>query len=261
MFFELYVDGAPKCYAHKLGGCSGGMSGEHLFTKSVMGEGAIGVVGWPKIPDHTFIGLRSATANVLCVDHNSALSGLDSEAKRLSDALDEFHAAKAGDFHVLLDGLVFERWLLKVTVGHLAAGMTRLGKRYPARPEIVAALYGLIPMSAPIGMYSMAGVERHSTITKEFLFRELDVVDPAGQPRVVGAFIALHGLPFLFSLGGPFPIDDYFLRPDGTSYLDPYDCLKANANFHPPSLFLRGGDTKCLRVDLAWPDVTPVVES
>ncbi|WP_157627456.1 hypothetical protein [Variovorax boronicumulans] len=257
MFFEPYVHGSPKCYAHKLGGCSSGISGEHVFTKAVMGEGSIAVVGWPKIPDHTFIGLGSATANVLCVDHNSALSGLDSEAKKLSDALGEFHSAKAGETQVALDGSVFERWLLKVTLGHLAAGMTAVGKRYPLKAEVVAALFGLIPMAAPIGMYSMAGVERNSSFTKEFLFRELTAVDPMGQPRVIGAFIALHGLPFLFYLGGPFPIDGYFLRPDGTSYLDPYDCQNAKANFHPPSLFLRDEGAKSLRVDLAWPDVAP----
>jgi hypothetical protein len=253
MFFEPYVEGHPKCYAQKLGDCSGGISGEHVFTKAVMGKGAIGVKGWPKIPDDTFIGLARATAKVLCVNHNSVLSILDDEAKKLTDALDEFHAAKIGTFHVALDGPIFERWLLKVIIGHLAAGMTTLGKIYPANVEVVAALYGLIPMSYPIGMYSMAGVQRYCNVPKEFLFRELDVIDLTGCRRIVGAFIALHGLPFLFSLGGPFQVDDYLRRPDGTSYLDPYDCQNAKANFHPSSLFIANEAAKRLRVDLVWP--------
>jgi hypothetical protein len=253
LFFALATADTPKCYAQRLGGCSSKISGEHAFTESVMGKGGLlGMRGFPKIPD-SMIGISSATANVLCTDHNSLLSPLDSEAKKLSDALDQYHAATSGTYTVVLKGPLFERWLLKVVMGYLAAGYTPLGRQYPSSTEVVAALFGLIPMAPPIGMYSMTGVDRWSDYTKEVLFRELTAIDPAGAHQVVGAFIALHGFPFLFSLGGPFAIQDYLRRPDGTSYLDPYDCTNAKASFHPTSLTIRDQGQKQMAVEFKWP--------
>lgn len=253
MFFEPYVEGNPKCYAHRLGGCSKKLSGEHVFTAAVMGKGAIGVRGFPGIANDRFIGLSSATAKILCVKHNSLLTDLDSEAKKLSDALDQFHAAKVGVFDVVINGPILERWLLKVTMGCLAGGYTGLGKQYASSGEVVGALFGRIPMSSPIGMYSMAGVERRTDVTKEWLFRALEVRDPQGRSHAAGAFVALHGLPFLFYFGGPYPVDDFFIKPDGTSYLDPYDCSTARATFHPGSMSIGDEGTKRLTVMLEWP--------
>lgn len=254
MFFSPPEVGAPKCYAQLLGACSPRISREHIFTESVMGKGgAIGLRGFSGVPDDTFVGLSSATAKILCTDHNSRLSLLDSEAKKLSDALDCFHAASAGTWQLTLEGPLFERWLLKVSMGYLAAGHTSLGHRYPSSPEVVAALFGIIPMAAPIGMYSMIGVDRRSDHPKEVLFRELTVTDPQGRNRAAGAFVALHGLPFLFSFGGPFPIEGHLRRPDGTSYLDPYDCTHARVSFHPSDVVLSDEGKKKLEVRIQWP--------
>lgn len=253
MFFFPPSDTSPRCYAHLLGSCSTGLSREHLFTKGVMGQGgAIGLRGHPSIPDDTFVGLSSATAKVLCSAHNSRLAVLDDEAVKLSRALDKFHSANAGASEVEIDGRLFERWLLKVSLGYFAAGHTSLGRRYPSTPEIVAALFGQISMSAPVGMYSMVGVHRHAEHTKEVLFRELVAIDPNGIQRAVGSFVALHGLPFLFSLGGPFPIEDYLRKPDGASYLDPYDCTLARASFHPPFVRLSEDIGKEILIRFRW---------
>jgi len=221
-----------------------------------MGEGGIGLDGYPSIPDGKVIGIASATSKILCTKHNSDLSSLDSEAKKLSEALDNFHSAESGSAEVELDGTLFERWLMKVSMGYLAAGHTPLGRRYPSNPNVVAALFGIIPMAPPIGMYSMVGVDRHTSRVKEVLFRELVATDPHGLNRVVGAMVALHGIPFLFSFGGPFPIEDYLRRPDGTSYLDPYDCTSARAVFHPPYLRLSDEGKKQLEIRIQWPSPT-----
>ncbi len=147
---------------------------------------------------------------------------------------------------------MFERWLIKVTLGHLAAGHSRTGRLYPAVPEIVAALFGLIPMAPPIGMHSMVGVSRHTDVVQEVLFRELTAVDPSGRERVLGSFVAVHSLPFLMSFGGPFPVEDYFVTPNGASYLDPYDCTHARASFHPPFVRLYDHPSKELIARFQW---------
>lgn len=218
-----------------------------------MGQGLIGLDGHQGIPDGTFVGMESATAKVLCSQHNSALSALDSEAKRLSDALGSFQSSCVLDEEVTVDGPLFERWLMKVSMGYLAAGHTQVGRRYPAIREVVAALFGIIPMKKPIGMYSMINVERPFDKAKEVLFRELVALDPQGQTRIVGAFVALHGLPFLFSFGGPFPIEEYLRRPDGSSFLDPYDCTNACVSYRPNYMRISEDDTRQLKVRFRWP--------
>ncbi|MEJ8825165.1 hypothetical protein WKW80_24585 [Variovorax humicola] len=224
-----------------------------------MGEGGIGLDGYTGIPDCTVVGISSAASKILCTEHNSGLSLLDSVAKKLSEALGSFHETRSGSVAVELDGPLFERWLMKVSMGYLAAGHTPLGRRFPSNPSVVAALFGTIPMEPPIGMYSMVGVARHTDRVKEVLFRELVAIDPSGTSRVVGAMVALHGIPFLFSFGGPFPIEDYLRRPDGKSYLDPYDCTSARAVFHPPYLRVSNEGKKQLEVHIRWP--TSTVES
>lgn len=252
MFFSPFLPNTPRCYAHLLGGCSNRISGEHVFTKAIMGEGNITLVGHPGIPDHKTIGINSAVSNILCTSHNSILSILDDEAVKLSKALDDFHASTSGEFSIKIKGLIFERWLLKGVMGRLAAGQTPLGRTYPSNPAIVGALFGIIPLPNPMGMSSMVGVGRMQFHTKETLFRELLAVDPAGQSHIVGAFVTLHGIPFMFSFDGPFPVSDYLKTPDGDSYLDPYDSKNATLRFHPADLILSENGKRRLTVIFDW---------
>jgi len=252
MFFQTKLPDTPRCYAHLIGGCSNKMSKEHVFTQAVMAKvGMIGMTGYPNRPDST-IGISSAVSKILCRAHNSELSVLDNEAKKLSDALIDFSTGKSPGI-VHLDGAKFERWLLKVTLGYLAAGHTCLGRLYPRVPDVIHALYGHIPLGSPIGMYSLVEVGSWPEHPREILFRELVATDPAGQARCVGAFISLHRVPFLFWFGGPFPIRDYLLKPDGSSYLDPYDCTTASTRFHPTATRLSCDGVPDLVMNFAWP--------
>jgi hypothetical protein len=254
MHFVPVTPSMPKCYAYPLGNCSSQISREHVFTEAVFGQGGpIGIQGYPKIPD-SFIGLASATSKILCRYHNSALSPLDAEAKKLSDALGEFHQSY-GNVSVVLEGPKIERWLLKVAIGYVAAGHTPLGRRYPSL-GLVRALYGELRMTQPFGMYTFTPATRWWEYTEEVLFRELTATHPEHGERIFGAFVALHGLPFLFSFGGigDLAVEAFLVRPDGTSHLDPYDTTKAMAKYHPAQVVLSSEDqTKRLVVVFAWP--------
>lgn len=258
MFFSP-PSNSRECYARLLGGCAPGLSREHVFTSGVMGgSGMVSFRGYSKILDDTPIALARAAPKILCSTHNSMLSPLDSEAIKLSDALGEFHAARSGHFEVQIDGPLLERWLLKVTLGYLASGQTPLGRRYPSSKNLVALLFGRAEIPPLLGLYAVVGVDRHAEHTTEVLFRELTVVDPAGMTRLVGSFVTLHGVPFLLSLGGPlFPIEDYLLRPDGTSYLDPYDCTNARAVYRPPFVRLGDAQEKQIEITFDWGMTAP----
>src|SRR5438128_186073 len=66
------------CWANVLGGCSRGLSGEHVITESLFLDDSIGVKGLPWCREgHKFIGKASYTANILCRKHNSDLSPVD----------------------------------------------------------------------------------------------------------------------------------------------------------------------------------------
>ena len=243
-----------KCYASLLGGCSEKLTGEHLFTEGTLGKGgSVGTIGMRGIPNGKFVGMASATSKVLCSNHNSQLSVLDDEAIKLSKALDRFHAEKAGQFEHKVNGLLFERWLLKVSLGYLAAGHTKLGRRYPTLPEIAHVLFGKIPFGGvPLGLYTIVGADRYAETTKEVLFRALTAIDPIGQEHFTGSFIALHGVPFLLDFGGPFRAESYLRKPDGSSYLDPYDCSKAYASYHPPFVNIEDERSKQLTIKFQW---------
>jgi len=79
-----------NCWAKVLGGCSEKMSGEHLISKNQFGNGKkITVGGFPWCRGGTKeIGINSATSNVLCRTHNSALSPTDTAAGKLLDAFE-----------------------------------------------------------------------------------------------------------------------------------------------------------------------------
>jgi len=113
------------------------MSGEHLVSKALF-QDSVSIRGfdWCKDKPKT-IGINSLTANVLCRDHNSALSDLDAAALRVWSALREFGdrqeasamaarlripTARPRPMHVRVDGRRLERWAFKMMVNLVASG-------------------------------------------------------------------------------------------------------------------------------------------
>ncbi len=105
------------CWASDLGGCSNGLSGEHVVTKALFDGKAATVkgFGWCKDEFKT-VGLNSLVANILCKHHNEYLSPVDEEAQRFRDAL--LGASNGtlvtgpadGTQYIQLDGRLWRRW-------------------------------------------------------------------------------------------------------------------------------------------------------
>ena len=115
-----------KCYMKVLGSCQGKISGETLFSESIMrllmadGDFSISGVPWLEEGETKIISPTSLTANCLCQKHNSALSPLDAAALYFFTALKSCLDRKAQSARSIVSGHDIERWLLK-TIKALAA--------------------------------------------------------------------------------------------------------------------------------------------
>lgn len=152
------------CWARSLGQCSGKISGEHVISKSLFWSKKLQVQGYPWCPEPKTVGLASMVIKNLCTRHNSALSPLDSEAKRLLDAVLDLNrqvtACTSGERRprrvVELDAARLERWMLKTSFNFLIQiGSNRDGlfERAEPDPALVAVAFGTAEFCEPFGLY------------------------------------------------------------------------------------------------------------
>jgi hypothetical protein len=118
----------PKCYLSLTKGCSDKISGEHYISENLLNKiekqnSTIDVCGLSWLPKEHLksLGKSSLTAKILCTEHNSNLSGLDSEIGELIEAISsidlEFQSNEPTGRFYSVDGTYIERWILKTLVG------------------------------------------------------------------------------------------------------------------------------------------------
>ena len=126
----------PKCYLSGTKGCSDKISQEHYISEALLHKierhnSTIDVCGLSWLPKEHLksIGKSSLTSGILCTDHNSALSGLDSEIARLVDAIfsidQDFQSDTPRGHACTIDGTHIERWILKMLVGLIESGQIK----------------------------------------------------------------------------------------------------------------------------------------
>ena len=147
-----------KCYAGELNDCDGDSpTKEHYISAAVlelMGD-KIDLGGAPWKKDDGPLSISALTSRILCKRHNNVLSGLDSEAARLFNALIGFHKGQTKG-RTLFSGEDIERWMLKTLAGIVASGTAaRGGERVKANPsrEYLEILFGEKTMPLEWGLH------------------------------------------------------------------------------------------------------------
>jgi len=240
-----------KCWANSLGDCAGPMSKEHIFSRAIARKGSkaeISVKGMANMPDQS-IGPDWPNSRILCERHNSILSPLDNEAKKLADALHEF-VDGAQHTTVHLNGLLLERWTLKTVINFFAAGYADESKWLPTE-DVVRNVFGLEPLPKGCGLYLLR-VDGYSPLSLEQAG-----ITPVwsgakdGTPsECMGAIVYLHGATFFLLL------QTHFLEALKTDGLDfsksdlplTYDRLM----YHPNTPQMDDGQGHVMRALFDW---------
>ena len=118
----------PKCYLSHTNGCTTKITGEHCISHNLLNKiekqnKTIDIVGLTWLPKDQLIsiGKNNLVSNVLCEQHNSALSPLDSAIGDLVEAIGAIDAEYQNTSPVgrsyTVDGAHVERWVLKSILG------------------------------------------------------------------------------------------------------------------------------------------------
>lgn len=162
-----------NCWAACLGNCDGKISREHVVSRALFLGNQISVQGfaWCK-DDAKVIGLSSLTARILCEQHNSCLSEVDSsgadafkamrEMMRLSNVRSQMKPRIWRIRRYDVDGPKLERWFLKTLINLAFEGQYHIGmdSTEVGRPSsrLVKLCFGLTKFQKPAGLYNVVHV-------------------------------------------------------------------------------------------------------
>ena len=121
----------PKCYANKLNNCSEKISREHYISNNLLGElehnktVKIAGLAWIDEKEFKLMSRASLGSNILCTKHNSQLSSLDAEIKKLYQTIIDFDKDFNSQTPMLalktINGNLIEKWMLKTLVGMIVS--------------------------------------------------------------------------------------------------------------------------------------------
>jgi hypothetical protein len=196
-----------------------------------------------RVPPDTSVGIDRLVAKILCEKHNSVLSPLDSEIKKLGDACLAF-LRKPHTSAVRVEGLLIERWLLKLAVGSMASGWLHGAKVNPPL-GVVEALFGLRDIPQSVGLFGLGGtgeeIREREAVSFDFFFG-----------RAVGSsgFLSrIHGLPLLLSVC----LDDPQGETNALGELGGLVVSEAQLRRHPQELVMTDGTGATMSIYLDWP--------
>jgi hypothetical protein len=192
--------------------CSAKLTKEHFISRNILKKITNGKM---KIENAGFffggksvveIGIDGFSSKVLCENHNSALSPLDTAAGLAFERIEELtkdiisthvKGYRLNSFHVA-SGIDIERWMIKVFCGLVAAGKirSRSGRvvQLSSLPRsLLDALMGSMMLNPPLGLYmhSFAGQIRKTG----FSFATVQLTD--GSDEVGGLLLSLGFMNFV----------------------------------------------------------------
>lgn len=195
----------PSCYLSCMSSCSAKISREHFISRNILEkltkdklkfESAAHFFGGQ---NQVEIGIDGFASKVLCDNHNSVLSPLDTAAgaafQRIEELTKDIVVAEKGynlnSFHVV-SGIDMERWMIKVFCGLVAAGKIRSASGGLIQPRslphvLLEALMGATLLKPPLGLYmhTFVGQIRKSGLS----FGTIKLTD--GSDQVGGLLLSL----------------------------------------------------------------------
>ncbi len=224
-----------ECWARSFGGCSGGISAEHILSDGLFRGKTVLVSGYPWCKgEPRRIGLASFVQNVLCIAHNSALSPVDQAGITAFRALNpaEGDPSAPSPSEVPVDSLLFERFVLKGVINVMADESSRwlLSRPGETGPPLffLERVFGRAPITPPMGLYAedLAGQWLPAS-------DDISVIAHTGDlDRIVGATMVIQGLHFLMWLVPELtPTPEMFEPRKRRLIYRPHDVA-----FHNPSL-------------------------
>lgn len=213
------------CWARSLGDCGGGISGEHLFSECVLAEETTlsGLPGRPPIS----LKRSAVVANILCRDHNAALSPLDSAAGRMVADLERVRSMMEARTRIALrtpprngrypkrwsvhttrvDRRLFERWLVKTSINVAVATKSELREdqvsREPGR-KLVEFVFNRGPAPDDLVIALAAPLGKRGYIDRDYsvAFISAERVRVPGEWFVAAAVVGVASIHFLVSFIG-----------------------------------------------------------
>src|SRR5437899_4193107 len=180
------VSAVKGCWAACLGDCEGGISGEHYVSQCLFTDSMLTVQGfhWCKDAPRT-VGIASLTNKMLCREHNSRLSELDSamlkatqvfcEAQDLIESRKAYRNRHWNIKEFRLDGPLMERWFLKTLINVSYEGDKFIGIDSPQlgapSKELVEVVFGLRKFDQFGGMHTLAEVGENIQVQEHIRVR------------------------------------------------------------------------------------------
>jgi hypothetical protein len=195
----------PACFLKGCGACSAKISKEHFVSRSVLklmspNHKSVKVSGlpWQTAEDQT-VGIGALQSKMLCSSHNSLLSRLDAEAAHLFyilDSIDKDPTLVAPTENV--DGVLIERWLLKVLCGLIISHGWGTGELNPSWKSL---LLGEKNWPKGWGFYVETQVGEVEA-AKEFFMRCHTI-----NGKIVAVKVRMAGIPLALKLSPKVNID------------------------------------------------------
>jgi hypothetical protein len=202
-----------RCYLSPLGNCGPKMTREHFVSRNILERITTSTLKFENAA-HFFggketveIGVDAFSSKVLCDNHNSALSALDTAAGLVFSTIESLtkdlvrittSPVPVKSFHVA-SGLDTERWLLKVYCGLIAAGKIRtlsgaILESDPLQPLLLQSLMGNASLCAPLGLHTHSFIGQ-TIASGRISFGTIKLTD--GSDEVGGLMLSLGVMNFV----------------------------------------------------------------
>lgn len=245
----------PACYASSLHDCSRKITGEHYFPEAILRDlkehGDLWVEGptWLAPGERRSLPPSALNANILCDRHNSALSRIDSEFRRifrflsLTEEDSRYPTSYTGEKVALFNGVDIERILLKLFLSRIASGSTPSQDGKVNFDRFFLPLVSLLftrsasPLSPPLGFYVSEKTDPKDA------HMGVAAVALAAQGELWGDMFTTNGLRMFMLARTPLPtaISEW--------------C--APLHYRPQTIYLHGPSPRIICVN--WPNQSPPV--